>query len=195
MNQKEFFDQIAKDWDNRIEVNEGKINTLLSKISIKDKDKILDVGTGTGVLIPFLTNLNPNGYIKGVDISKGMLEVASDKFKNYKNVSFEITDVEKDTIDDRYDKIILYSMFPHLQNKTMTIKSLVKNNLKKDGKLIIAHSNSREFLNNMHKDVDESVSEDRLIPIDKQRNLFEEIGLDVEQAFENDEIYYIVIKK
>ena len=73
MNQLQFFDSIAKDWDNIIEVNELKINTLLSKLNIKDNQSILDVGTGTGVLIPFLKKLNKTGFIKGVHISTQML--------------------------------------------------------------------------------------------------------------------------
>lgn len=53
MNQVNFFNSIAKDWDNIIKVDETKINYLLSQIDIKEDDYILDVGTGTGVLIPF----------------------------------------------------------------------------------------------------------------------------------------------
>lgn len=195
MSQSEFFDSIAKEWDNIIEVNEEKINTLLSKVDIKDNDNILDVGTGTGVLIPFLKNLNSNGIIKGVDVSSGMLDIANQKFKDLENVSFEVLDVENSSIEGKYDKIILYSMFPHLKNKTNTIKILVENNLNKDGKLIIAHSNSREFLNNMHKEKDKRVSEDRLIPIKDQKTLFEQVNLNVLDAYEDDEIYYLVVNK
>ncbi|CEH33890.1 class I SAM-dependent methyltransferase [Romboutsia lituseburensis] len=195
MEQRDFFDSIAKEWDNIIEVNEEKINTLLSKVDIKDNDNILDVGTGTGVLIPFLKNLNTKGIIKGVDISSGMLDIASQKFKDTKNVSFEALDIENSSLEEKYDKIILYSMFPHLKNKTNTIKILVENNLNKDGKLIIAHSNSREFLNNMHKEKDKSVSEDRLIPIKDQKTLFEQVNLNVLDAYEDDEIYYLVVNK
>ncbi len=195
MNQVQFFDSIAKDWDNIIEVNELKINTLLSKLNIKDNQSILDVGTGTGVLIPFLKKLNKTGFIKGVDISTQMLDIAKEKFKDNKNLSFEILDVENDKINEKFDKIILYSMFPHLQNKTLTIKSLVENNLKENGQLMIAHSNSREFLNNMHKEKDETVKNDRLICVKKQKLLFEDVGLNVSEAFENDEIYYLIIDK
>ncbi|WP_250674730.1 class I SAM-dependent methyltransferase [Paraclostridium ghonii] len=195
MNQVEFFNNISKEWDNIIEVNEEKINVLLSKVNINDKSDVLDIGTGTGVLIPFLKRLNPSGYIKGVDISKGMLDVAREKFENVENVHFELLDVEKDGIYETYDSIVLYSMFPHLKNKTNTIKKLVEKNLKINGQLIIAHSNSREFLNNMHKQKDECVSEDRLIDVKKQKSLFEDIGLKVVDAFENDEIYYLVINK
>lgn len=195
MEQRDFFDSIAKEWDNIIEVNEEKINTLLSKVDIKENDNILDVGTGTGVLIPFLKNLNTNGIIKGVDISSGMLDIASQKFKDTQNVSFEALDIENSSIEEKYDKIVLYSMFPHLKNKTNTIKILVENNLNEEGKLIIAHSNSREFLNNMHKEKDKTVSEDRLIPIKDQKALFEQVNLNVLDAYEDDEIYYLVVNK
>ena len=147
MNQVEFFNKIAKEWDSIIEVNEEKINLLLSKLDIKSNERILDVGTGTGVIIPFIKALNKGGYIKGVDISTGMLNIAKEKYKNLENIEFEIKDVEEEEIYEKYDKIILYSMFPHLENKTKTVKTLINKNLNKNGKLIIAHSNSREFLN------------------------------------------------
>lgn len=193
MNQRDFFDNIAKEWDNIIEVNEEKINTLLSKLDIKENERVLDVGTGTGVLIPFIKKLNKNGYIRGVDLSNGMIEVVRKKYKHIPNLDFEIIDVENEVIKEKYNKIILYSMFPHLENKTKTIKTLVKNNLSENGKLMIAHSNSREFLNNMHKEKDEAVSEARLIPIDNQVKLFEDIELNVVEAFENDQMYYLVL--
>lgn len=126
-------------------------------------------------------------------MSNGMIEVARKKYKHIPNLDFEIIDVENEVIKEKYNKIILYSMFPHLENKTKTIKTLVKKNLSKNGKLMIAHSNSREFLNNMHKEKDEAVSEARLIPIDNQVKLFEDIGLNVVEAFENDQMYYLVL--
>lgn len=126
-------------------------------------------------------------------MSNGMIEVARKKYKHIPNLDFEIIDVENEVIKEKYNKIILYSMFPHLENKTKTIKTLVKKNLSENGKLMIAHSNSREFLNNMHKEKDEAVSEARLIPIDNQVKLFEDIGLNVVEAFENDQMYYLVL--
>lgn len=195
MSQVDFFNSIAKDWDNIIEVNEGKINYLLSKLNIKEDDTILDIGTGTGVLIPFLIKLSPNGLIKGVDISNGMLDIAREKFKHISNVQFELCDVEKDNLLDKYDKIILYSMYPHLENKTRTIENLVEHNLKEHGILMIAHSSSREFLNNMHKRTDDSVRDSLLMEVNEQRDIFIAVGLNVIDAFENDEVYYVVIQK
>ena len=51
MSEKEFFNSIAEEWDKITKVNEEKINFLLSRIHIQEGDKVLDIGTGTGVLI------------------------------------------------------------------------------------------------------------------------------------------------
>ena len=60
---------------------------------------------------------------------------------------------------------------------------------------MIAHSSSREFLNNMHKRTDERVSDSLLMEVNEQRDIFINIGLNVIDAFENDEVYYVVIQK
>ena len=194
MSQVDFFNSIAENWDNTIKVDKEKINKLLSQISITSGDSILDVGTGTGVLIPFYKEINKDIKITGVDISEGMLKVAKRKFSNLENVRFDLIDIENEIINSKFDKIVLYSMFPHLSNRVETIKKLVENNLNKNGKLLIAHSDSREFLNNLHKDTDERVSEDRLIEINKQKELLEEANIRVTKAYEDDEIYYLVIE-
>ncbi|SFJ23776.1 class I SAM-dependent methyltransferase [Terrisporobacter glycolicus] len=195
MGQADFFNSVAKNWDNMINVDESKINYLLNKLKIQEDDEILDIGTGTGVLIPFLNERVCTGRIKGVDISEGMLEVAKSKFNHLSNVDFDLVNVEKEELKYQYDKIILYSMYPHLENKTQTISNLVKDSLKEDGILMIAHSDSREFLNNLHRNSDERVHESILMEINEQKNVFINAGLKVIEAFENDEMYYVVIEK
>lgn len=195
MGQADFFNSVAENWDNMINVDESKINYLLNKLKIQEDDEILDIGTGTGVLIPFLNERVCTGRIKGVDISKGMLEVAKSKFNHLSNVDFDLVNVEKEELKHQYDKIILYSMYPHLENKTQTISNLVKDSLKEDGILMIAHSDSREFLNNLHRNSDERVHESILMEINEQKNVFINAGLKVIEAFENDEMYYVVIEK
>ena len=193
MSQADFFDNIAPKWDSIIEVNEQKINLLLSKINIPANAEILDIGTGTGVLVPFLKKIAPQCKILGVDISEKMLEVGRQKWTTVADVQFLKTDVETDKTPGMYDAIVLYSVFPHFQNRTETIARLINNNLKPSGQLIIAHSNSRQYLNNLHRKAGETVKEDRLIAIEAQRHLFEQAGLCVTDAFENDEIYFIVL--
>ena len=98
MSQVSFFNSIAKDWDSISKVDESKINYLLSQIDIQENDSILDVGTGTGVLIPFLSKLNSKGNIKAVDMSCNMLDIARKKFKDIDNVEFALLNIEKDEL-------------------------------------------------------------------------------------------------
>ena len=69
-----------------------------------------------------------------------------------------------------------------------------KRNLKEDGMLMIAHSDSREFLNNLHGNADERIQESILMEINEQKNVFINAGLNVVEAFENNEMYYVIIK-
>jgi len=68
-------------------------------------------------LIPFYKEINKDGKITGIDISQGMLNVAKRKFDKLNNVKFKLLDVENEFIEERFDKIVLYSMFPHLNNR------------------------------------------------------------------------------
>ena len=148
--QKSFFDEKASVWDVINKPEPLKIEYLLGKLSFGDSDPILDVGTGTGILIPFLREKSPNGSILAVDFSEGMIEQAKKKYGDLPKVRFEVMDVESDPIDATFDKIILFSMFPHLEHKVDTISRLVAQ-LNPDGRLMIAHDQGREFLNNLDR--------------------------------------------
>ncbi|MCP9612114.1 class I SAM-dependent methyltransferase [Coprobacter tertius] len=190
-----FFDSVCHQWDQMCEHDAGKIRSLLGYLDMSPGDKILDVGTGTGVLIPFIREINARGKILGIDNSSGMISVAREKFKADKFTNFCIADIERDVIEGIFDHIILYSVFPHLQRKSETMRRLVRKNLKEGGRLLIAHSQSRNELNKMHKNIDERVASDVLIEVNEQCRIFRAFGLSVYEAVENDDFYMIMLEK
>lgn len=159
----EFFDKISSKWDdNEILSTPNKINEILSYIGLREGIKVLDLGTGTGVLIPFLSKATgPSGHITAIDISNGMLEKAIEKFGNLENVNFKLQDFEEEPPEGRYDIIILYCVYPHLHNPEKTLKRLVDNNLLPGGRLIVAFPSDEHFINNIHK---ERKAESELLP-------------------------------
>lgn len=191
--QVEFFDRVCRQWDEMSRPDAEKIRFLLSRSGLKPDETVLDIGCGTGVLYPFIREINRDGAITAVDISAGMIDVAAEKYGSEPGLSLKVADVESDLLEGEYDRILLYSVFPHLNDKTGTIKKLVTRNLKPGGTLIIAHAQSREFLNHMHKHKDAQVSEDMLIEVSRQRDEFIRSGIRVTGAFENDEYYYLLI--
>jgi len=194
--QVNFFNSIAHNWDNIVIVDERKINYALEELEIAEGDRILDVGTGTGVMIPFLLErIGKEGKITAVDIAENMLNIAKEKFQDEDRVKFLKKDIEVETIDELFNSIICYSVFPHFCHKVETIKNLVDNCLEKEGRLLIFHSQSKEEINRIHEQKDPIVSEDKLIDFVTQKLLFEKAGINVLKGVDNEDMYLIIIKK
>lgn len=159
----QFFDSLAERWDdNEVLSTPQKVSDILSRIGIREGMDILDLGTGTGVLLPFLSRITgTGGKIKAIDISEGMLGKARAKFGHLENVDFERKDFEKEQIEGKYDFIILYCVYPHLHTPRETLERLAAANLRPSGKIIIAFPSDENFINNIHK---EKKAESDLLP-------------------------------
>lgn len=158
-----FFDRLSATWDdNEVLSTPDKIQEILAGVDINEGMDILDLGTGTGVLTPYLSAaVGEEGSILALDISEGMLAKARDKFGHLDNVTFAKQDFEKEEIEGRYDLIFLYCVYPHLHTPRQTLARLAGNNLKPEGKIIIAFPSDESFINNIHK---EKKAESALLP-------------------------------
>ena len=148
-----FFDNIAPHWDDdEILSTPEKVRSILNKLPIEEGDDILDLGTGTGILIPFLKErIGNQGSITAVDGSMGMLEIAIKKYGDLENVNFIFADFESTLLKSKYDIIMLYSVYPHLYYPEATLKELL-NNLKPGGCIIVAFPTDENFINNIHRE-------------------------------------------
>ncbi|MBS4539406.1 class I SAM-dependent methyltransferase [Clostridium sp. D2Q-11] len=191
--QKDFFNKVAKDWDEICKHDMKKVEFILDLIDIDTGSHILDVGTGTGVLIPSLyQQVTNSGYIKAIDVSEKMIEVARQKNK-YENIIFKCGDVlETNEDQNSYDHVICYSMFPHFQSRKREAIVKLSQKLKVGGKLTICHSKSRETINNLHKKAEDTVKEDNLPKMEIIIEYFLEAGLKVVKEIDNEEMFVII---
>lgn len=148
-----FFDNLAPKWDDdEILSTPEKIRSILSKIPLKIGDNVLDLGTGTGVLIPYIIEwVGDDGSVTAVDGSMGMLTLAIKKYGDLPNVNLIFADFESTIFDSKFDLIMLYSVYPHLHYPEATLKDLL-NNLKPGGCIIVAFPTDENFINNIHRD-------------------------------------------
>ncbi len=113
---------------------------LAKSFSSYEKDKLLDVSTGTGTVIFEIMKEHPNLDILAIDISKGMLDIAKQKAEklNLKGITFKQEDVEKLSYPNNHFDIITCGFglffYPNMQD---TFNSLCKM-IKKDGKFIFS---------------------------------------------------------
>lgn len=159
----QFFDRLSDIWDdNEVLSIPDKIKEILSELNIRKGMEILDLGTGTGVLLPYLSSMvGDSGKVTALDISKGMLNRAKEKYGHLANVEFIIQDFEKEEVRGKYDLILLYCVFPHMHFPEQTLKRLVLTNLKENGRIVVAFPSDENFINNIHK---ERKAESEMLP-------------------------------
>ncbi len=163
MNRRQFFEMHAEKWDASI------TKDLLMKIEkkviplfvIKKADRILDIGSGTGILLPFLKKAaGKKGEIVALDYSSRMLEKAKEKYGN--KYQYVHANAENIPFPDAYfDKVICLAVFPHFPHKLKVLRE-IRRVMKKGGQLIIAHTDHRKTINVFHRKVGGPVGHDHM---------------------------------
>jgi ubiquinone/menaquinone biosynthesis C-methylase UbiE len=192
---KDFFNEKAGIWDEITVHDLKKVQYITELLGIHSDDKILDVGTGTGIMIPFYERYLVNGSVVAVDYSKKMIEVARSKYpeNEHPKISYVVCDVYDLKYDADFDLVVCYSCFPHLVDQPLAIKILSKA-LKKGGRLVVAHSDSAKKINGVHMNGGVEVGNDFLPSMELLKHMIKESGLEV--TFErDDENYFICIAR
>lgn len=192
MNNKDYFNSKAESWDTIVAHDMDKVRKIIGLTGVSTGNAVLDVGTGTGVILPVLhAYVGDCGKITAIDISDRMIAVARRKY-NYPNVEFVVGDVMENRFqEEQFDCIICYSMFPHFEDQKAAI-ALLATYLKKDGKLVICHSQSREAINSLHRDLTGPVQNDRLPTAEVLIQYLTEVGLKESIRIDDEDMFVII---
>ena len=161
MNAKDYFDNAADTWDDRFQTPKllSFLEKLVPQFNLKAGQHVLDVGTGTGVLIPHLTKaVGESGSVTAIDFSEKMAQKCKTKYSQFKNVTVKVGNIEDAAFPpDSFDAVICFGVFPHLENKEKALQN-INRMLKPNGKLVIAHALSSEELKAHHQKVSKHVA-------------------------------------
>ena len=195
LKKKDFFNEKAEIWDEITVHDLEKVQYITEMLNIQGDDKILDVGTGTGIMIPFYERYLVNGGVVAVDYSEKMIEVARSKYpeKEHPTISYLVSDVYDLKYDADFDLVVCYSCFPHFADKPLALKILSRA-LKEGGRMAVAHSDSAKKINRVHMNGGVEIGNDLLPRMELLKQMMKESGLEV--TFErNDENYFICIAR
>ncbi len=176
-----YFNGKATTWDEvAAEKDQSKLSKMAARLDIGPGSVILDVGTGTGVFIPFLLQkIGGDGKILALDIAEEMLHKARrksfDRVVAYLNA--DVTHIP--LADGSVDSAVCYSSFPHFQDKPGAFAEIHRV-IKRGGRLFICHSSGREAINGLHNGIPEVAND--VIPGEREmRVILSEAGfVDVE---------------
>lgn len=173
-----FFDERAAHWEERCYPPETRqrLNRLAPLFGVRKGDAVLDMGTGTGVLAPYLRELiGPEGLLISFDLSFEMVRHAARKDAYAKNgLVLQATAMSIPLRDASVDALVCFAAFPHFSDKNKAMSEM-RRVLKTGGRLCIAHLLSREELSRHHGG-HSAVSEDKLPDDDGMRALFAAAG-------------------
>lgn len=187
---REFFNSWADGWDKGMMKDDTVMNIILDNAEVSRGKDILDVASGTGVMIDYYLQRGVNS-VTGVDLSDRMCEIASGKFKD-QNVKIICGDIEEFNSDRKYDAIIIYNSFPHFPDEERLISHL-SSLLKKGGILTVAHGMSRDFINSHHSNVSYEIKHD-LMEADRLAELFSKY-LEVTAVISDEKMYQVAGRK
>jgi demethylmenaquinone methyltransferase/2-methoxy-6-polyprenyl-1,4-benzoquinol methylase len=143
----DYFDRLAPEWDQLGTHDSKKINLILDCAGIFSGCKVLDVACGTGVLFPYYLEREVKN-ITGIDLSPGMITRAKEKFDDPR-LTLIVGDAEELQAND-YDCCVIYSALPHFEDLGRLLKSMSKK-LVVNGRFTVAHSESKEKINQRHE--------------------------------------------
>jgi ubiquinone/menaquinone biosynthesis C-methylase UbiE len=196
MQLQEYFDQLAPTWDKELTPERLKcLGKIVKELGIKPGYYVLDIGSGTGVLLPFLiAELGDEGKILALDFSAEMLGQA--QAKNFPPiVGFAQADVLAIPLaDNSLDLAICNSAFPHFNDKAKALKEIARV-LRNNGRLVICHTMSREMLNRLHQSVGGVIAHDLLPDESQLRRLIKQAGLKIIHFEDSSERYLVIAEK
>jgi ubiquinone/menaquinone biosynthesis C-methylase UbiE len=178
-NLRVYFDRHASSWDEMLRYPERASDLLevISWFKLAEGHGVLDVGTGTGILLPLIRQIiGPKGMLVGFDFSFKMLEKAKLRQCPWGKILINATVEFLPFQSWIFDRIVCFSALPHFPDKLKALLEMVRV-LKTGGDLFIAHLKSVEELNQFHQSLGGQVANDLLPPPERVRSMMIDAGL------------------
>lgn len=196
MQLQEYFDQMAPTWNK--ELTRERLNCLdniVKELDIEPGNYVLDIGCGTGVLLPLLIEaLGDEGKIIALDFSAEMLvqgkAKSSPPIVNFVQADGMFIPMANNSID----MVLCNSVFPHFSDKDKALKEITRV-LRNNGRLAICHTMSRKMINQLHQSIGGVIANDLLPDEFQLRELIKKVGLNIIYFEDSPERYLVIAKK
>jgi len=192
---REYFNQKADTWDETIaEKDTARLERMAGRLGLQPGSLVLDVGTGTGVFLPFLLHeIGTIGRVIAIDVADKMLlrARAKDIDGNIDYLCADVMDIPLDA--EIFDAIVCYSSFPHFQDKPKAFAEIYRV-MKSGGSMSICHTKNRAGINEIHRQ-NPVVKSDTIPDADEMRLMLSAAGFTEIMLDDSSDSYLVSAEK
>lgn len=166
-----------------------RMGRIVAAPAIQEGETVLDVGTGTGALIPQIQSYRP-GRVIGCDLSGKMLEQVAKRYPDVERHQCDINDLKLPAT--AVDVVFMNAMYGNIADKDGALRNLVRM-LRPRGRIVISHPEGRAFVEQLVGKVPFPITP--LPTEDEARSFLGSFGLTVRQYTDEDKLLIVVAVK
>ena len=166
-----------------------RLEKIVAHGKITRGDTVLDVGSGTGILIPIIKKYKP-GSIYACDLSRRMLEQLKKNYPYAKTIMADVRDLKlpKGSIDATF----INACYPNIVDKAVAFSNISRM-MKANGRIVISHPLGKAFILSLKKGAPFPLDE---FPEEPEAGaLLKPFGFEIETFIDEPMLYILVAMK
>lgn len=197
MTRTEFFDRLAQSENPLLFSAEEhkKVHRLKDRLGDLRGAKVMEPGCGAGPLTAYLSQwVGENGEVFAFDASPAMVDACRRRAADWPNVRVEHAVLGEMSLEKAaWDWIILFRVFPHLEQRERILASL-REALKPGGRLVIANLEGCEELNRWHAQCEDPIRRDHMPSARELKDLLQRVGYSVADIKDDSDGFLVIAR-
>lgn len=163
-----------------------RLEQIVASAAIDKGDTVLDVGSGTGILIPLIQAYSPEA-IFACDLSDVMLEHLKEQYPYAKTIAADVRDISLP--DNSLDVVFMNACYPNIVDKDSSLAN-VSRMIKPHGRMVISHPLGKSFV--------DSLKEKSPFPLDdfpeqpEAETMLRPYGFEIEKFIDEPKLYILL---
>ena len=166
-----------------------RMERIVAAPAITEGEAVLDVGTGTGALIPDIRRYQP-GHIYACDLSNKMLDQVAQRYPEVERHQCDIRDLDLPEIS--VDVIFMNGMYGNIVDKPGAMKNMVRM-LRSGGRIVISHPEGRAYVERLVRSEPFPITS--LPSEDEAHSFLASFGLTLRQYTDEEKLLIVVAVK